>query len=55
MNLISENDNFVVFGSNGMAGSAICRALKRNGYKKIFQPSRKELDLVNYSEVKKWF
>ena len=55
MNLISKNDNFVVFGSNGMAGSAICRALKRNGYKKILQPSRKELDLLNYSEVKKWF
>ena len=55
MNLISDNDNFVVFGSNGMAGSAICRALKHNGYKRILQPSRKELDLVNYSEVKKWF
>ena len=55
MNLISRNDNFVVFGSNGMAGSAICRALKRNGYKKILKPLRKELDLVNYSEVKRWF
>ena len=55
MNLISKNDNFVVFGSNGMAGSAICRALKRKGYEKILQPSRNELDLVNYSEVKKWF
>ena len=55
MSFISTNDNFVVFGSNGMVGSAICRALKSNGYEKIFQPNRQELDLINYSEVKKWF
>ena len=44
MNLISQNDNFAVFGSTGMAGSAICRALERNGYKRILQPTRKDLN-----------
>ena len=55
MNFISAGNKFVVFGSNGMAGSAICRALKKNGYKKILQPPREELDLANYSEVQNWF
>ena len=55
MNFISSNNKFVVFGSTGMAGSAICRALNRNGYKNILKPSRKDLDLLNYYEVKKWF
>ena len=50
MNLISLDNKIVVFGSNGMAGRAICRALKKNGYKKILQPPRDELDLANYSE-----
>ena len=55
MNLISLDNKFVVFGANGMAGSAICRALKKNGYKKILQPPREQLDLANYSEVQNWF
>ena len=55
MNFISAGNKFVVFGSNGMAGSAICRALKKNGYKKILQPPREELDLANYSDVQNWF
>ena len=55
MELISSNDTFAVFGSNGMAGSAICRALKKNNYKKILRPTRKELDLLVYSQVEDWF
>ena len=55
MSFISAGNKFVVFGANGMAGSAICRALKKNGYKKILQPPREELDLANYSEVQNWF
>ncbi len=55
MNFISADNKFVVFGSNGMVGSAICRALKKNGYEKIMQPVRKELNLLNYSEVHEWF
>ena len=55
MNLVSSDNKFVVFGSNGMAGSSICRALKKNGYTKILQPLRKQLNLLNYSEVNEWF
>ena len=55
MELISKFDKVVVFGSNGLAGSAICRFLVKSGYKKILKPSRKELNLLNFYEVKKWF
>ena len=55
MNLISTDDTVVVFGSMGMAGSAIIRALKRNGYSKILKPSRKELNLLDYVAVRDWF
>ena len=55
MNLISTDDTVVVFGSMGMAGSAIVRALQRNGYSKILKPSRKELNLLDYVAVRDWF
>ena len=42
---IDFSDTFFVAGSNGMAGSAICRALNRNGYRNILKPLRKELNL----------
>ena len=55
MDLINKNDKFVVFGSSGMAGSSICRALKKNGYHKVLMPLREELDLLNFYKVKEWF
>ena len=55
MNLISQEDEIVVFGSNGMAGSAICRALDKKGYRNVFKPLRSEVNLLNFSEVKDWF
>ena len=55
MNLISKDDKFALFGSKGMAGSAISRSLKKNGYLRLLEPPRKELDLLNLSEVKNWF
>ena len=55
MELISKFDKVVVFGSSGMAGSAICRALENKGYKKILKPLRNKLNLLNYSEVYEWF
>ena len=53
--LISKNDSIYVAGHNGLAGSAICRALTKFGYKNIITVSRKELDLRNQIKVKKWF
>tara|TARA_Y100000991_G_scaffold215488_1_gene206104 strand:+ start:1326 stop:2318 length:993 start_codon:yes stop_codon:yes gene_type:complete len=55
MNLISTSDKIAVFGSNGMAGGAICRALKKNGYLNLLTPKRGELDLSNFNKVENWF
>ena len=58
---ISLSDRIFIAGANGMAGSAILRKLKSNGYGsnnhggKIFTPSRKELNLANFQEVRRWF
>ena len=35
--LISKNDSIYVAGHNGLAGSAICRALRNFGYKKLIK------------------
>ncbi len=55
MTLIKHNYKFAVFGSNGMVGSSICRSLRKNGYKNILSPLRKELNLLNSSDVDNWF
>ena len=57
--LLSEK--IFVAGANGMAGSAICRMLRKAGYGreehggKILAPLRKELDLLDLCAVKNWF
>ena len=55
MNLINKNDSIFVAGHKGMAGSAICNSLKKNGYKNLLLIDRSELDLLDYKEVNKWF
>ena len=55
MNLITPNQNFVVFGSTGMVGSAVCRSLKRRGYRNILHPGRNELNLLNHYDVEGYF
>tara|TARA_Y100000991_G_scaffold65664_1_gene49112 strand:- start:5208 stop:6188 length:981 start_codon:yes stop_codon:yes gene_type:complete len=55
MNLISNDDRIAIFGSKGMAGGAICRALKNKGYSKLLMPTRKELDLLHFNVLDKWF
>ena len=35
--LLSPSDRIFVAGHRGMAGSAICRALKKKGYKNILK------------------
>ena len=58
---ITESDKILVAGSRGMAGSAICRSLIKKGYgetikgRELLLPTRNELDLLNYSDVIKWF
>ena len=55
MNFINTEQKFVVFGSNGMVGSSICRELEINGYKKILSPKKEELNLLDKISVEKWF
>ena len=54
-NLINKDDRIFVAGHRGMAGSAICRALSRNGYTSILTAGREELDLFDLNAVQEWF
>ena len=60
MSLIKPSDRIFVAGARGMAGSAIVRALKRNGYGdsahggELLTPSRQELNLLDDGKVKQW-
>ena len=59
--LIDLNEKIFLAGAKGMAGRAINRALLAHGYgqKKnggeILNPSKKELNLLNYEDLKIWF
>ena len=59
--LITLNEKIFIAGANGMVGNAIKRILEKSGYGnsrnegELYTPSRKELDLTNYQEVKEWF
>ncbi len=53
--LISKDDKIFIAGHSGMVGSAIKRNLTKKGYKYLQFTSRKNLNLLNVSEVKKWF
>ena len=55
MMLVKPADNFAIFGSMGMAGSAISRALERAGYNQQLKPTRQELDLLDPVSVHQWF
>ena len=53
--LITHTDSIFVAGHKGMAGSAVCRALKRSGYNQLLTVSRSELDLLDRPAVEAWF
>ena len=59
--LIRKTDHIYIAGHNGMVGGAILKCLKRKGYGlkenggKIISQNRSELDLTDFSQVKKWF
>ena len=55
MELISCNQKIAIFGSKGMVGSAILRLLRKKGYQKIIAPTKKELNLLDNYDTKKWF
>ena len=53
--LITLEDRIFVAGHRGMAGSAICRALQRGGYKNVLTADRSALDLEDSAAVESWF
>ena len=55
MSLITSEDCVAIFGSGGMVGSAISRALNSSGYSNQLLPSRSELDLLDHVAVCQWF
>lgn len=52
---MNSNDKIYVAGHNGMVGSAIVRALERNGHNNFIFKSHKELDLTVQCDVKEFF
>ena len=58
---MNQSDKIFIAGGTGLVGSSIYRKLIKEGYGQsknggeIFNPSRKELDLLNFEEVKSWF
>ncbi len=55
MNNLSKDEPIFVAGANGLAGSAICRSLKSQGFSNLLIPRKKQLDLTNYIDVENWF
>ena len=61
MQNINFEEKIFLAGSTGMVGSSIYKALKNKGYGnknlggEIFTPKRRELNLLNKSDVDKWF
>ena len=49
------NSRIYVAGHLGLAGSAIYRALKKNGYQNLITRSRSELELLEATEVRNFF
>lgn len=52
---MDKNSKIYVAGHRGMVGSAICRALARQGYTNIITRTHKELDLCKQAEVEQFF
>jgi len=53
--MMETDDRIFVAGHRGMAGSALVRQLKANGYKRIVTRTRQELDLTEQRAVKRFF
>ncbi len=52
---IDRSAKFFVAGHRGMAGSAICRELKRRGFRNLLLRPRSGLDLMNQAAVRDFF
>jgi len=52
---VEKDAKIYVAGHRGMVGSAICRALAKNGYTNIITRTHKELNLCRQAEVEAFF
>ena len=52
---MDKNAKIYVAGHRGMVGSAICRELRRQGYKNLITRTHKELDLTRQQMVEEFF
>lgn len=52
---MDKNAVIYVAGGNGVAGSAIVRALEEKGYQHILTPTHGQLDLLNQTDVERFF
>ena len=53
--MINKESTIAIFGARGLAGSAIMRRLRWDGYKKLLMPRSRDLDLREQSDVRDWF
>ena len=53
--LISKDYKIFIAGHSGMVGSAVKRRLTKKGSNNLLSPCRKDLDLLDFNGVKKWF
>ena len=53
--MMNKESKIVIFGSGGLAGGAILRRLREDGYRNILTPRSKDLDLREQEEVREWF
>ena len=52
---MEKDSKIYVAGHNGLVGSAIVRALKKDGFENLILRSHKELDLLDQQKVKEFF
>jgi len=52
---MEKNSTIAIFGAGGLAGSAILRRLKAEGYTKFLCPRSRDLDIREQADVRAWF
>lgn len=52
---MNKDSRILVLGSRGLVGSALVRALKKDGFNNILTPVREELDLMIQADVENYF
>lgn len=51
---MKSTDKILITGSSGVLGYGLLKALKESGYNNLYTPNHKELDLLNYNNIKSY-